>query len=965
MYKLTARLHLLALAPLLPLLITACGGGEPASERPVAKVSAADEGALEVRGAWLGRIGERIDESLGVPEARLLGGQLPPGLRLSGGRFAGTPTATGRFSARLQLIDAQGRRFEQEVEWIVDEGPAVESQGLAPTTGIRQRLSTQSDASQPDLTNLLNILRATPEGGWARVNLNNYSDVWTPADLRPLFRSSNPTPEKILRSWSGMAWDSKRARFWLYGGGHANYSGNDTYFWDASTQRWQRASLPSQIVVDARGRNAPIDGMDKAPPSAHTYDNNAYLPIIDRHLVLGGAADPNGGHFLLALSTTAERKTGPYFFDPDRADGNKVGGSTGSHVQRVAPYPDILGGDMWSNREAWLNAGAHSAPPSEALVNSCVAVTESGGKDIVYLRTQYRLYRYTVNDVNNPAADTWTRAGQYINGSGSQTSCSFDAQRKVFIALGKTTTPFVYWNMATEGLKNYEVRFTPDEASGEFSSLLSSGQLDPRYCGIKHDPRRGDHVLWCGDGRTWSLKAPNTLGANGWTISKNPAPTTEVPADPVGAGILGKWKYIPALDAFIGISDPAVGKVWLWKPLGWVDPAGDGNVPPLVQLTAPLNSTQITLGQSVPVAAIASDPDGSVLRVEFFAGEVKIGERLVAPYQIDWTPTEPGSYNLTAVVTDDEAASRRSSVVALQVNPVGPPPNELPSVSLSSPAPGSRSQQGSPIQLSAEAADREGRISAVEFYDANVLIARVETAPYSWTWHGAALGTHSITARAYDDRGGSSSTEAVSHTVDATGGGGGSSTVTLQRGVVNSVVADTFLSSYNKTTTAGAATSLLVEKTLYTPLLRFLVFQSEGGPVPDGATIESAQLSIYKSSSYDNSYALHSMLVEWSETGATWNQRLNGVNWSVGGAGGAGSDFAVTADATASVAFSAGWLQFDVTAAVAARSGNALVIRPHGWQLRSTAGSNSQKKFHSSESAVDPALRPKLVVTYR
>jgi len=40
----------------------------------------------------------------------------------------------------------------------------------------------------PDLSNLINLIAALPEGEWLRANLNAYSDVWTPPDLRPLQR---------------------------------------------------------------------------------------------------------------------------------------------------------------------------------------------------------------------------------------------------------------------------------------------------------------------------------------------------------------------------------------------------------------------------------------------------------------------------------------------------------------------------------------------------------------------------------------------------------------------------------------------------------------------------------------------------------------------------------------------------------------------------------------------------------
>ena len=227
---------------------------------------------------------------------------------------------------------------------------------------------------------------------------------------------------------------------------------------------WERASLPSQSRQDTLGNWNAIDGASRAPASAHTYDNTMFFPLADRLVVLGGAADSNGGHYMTLATVTTSRKTGPYLFDPARADGNKVGGTTGSHVQRVAPYPGIVGGEMWSNREAWLNANANSTPPTEAFVNGCTGVAIESGKDVGYARTANRLYRYQMGDLANAASDTWRLVGRYWGGSGTQSSCAYDPQRRLFISTNRNSpAAFNYWNLATAGASNNEVYFTPTD----------------------------------------------------------------------------------------------------------------------------------------------------------------------------------------------------------------------------------------------------------------------------------------------------------------------------------------------------------------------------------------------------------------------------------------------------------------------------------------------------------------------
>ena len=81
------------------------------------------------------------------------------------------------------------------------------------------------------------------------------------------------------------------------------------------------------------------------------------------------------------------------------------------------------------------------------------------------------------------------------------------------------------------------------------------------------------------------------------------------------------------------------------------------------------------------------------------------------------------------------------------------PPNQLPTVSLTSPTSGSYT---SPLrlQLSATASDEDGSIAAVEFYVNSVLVGRVTSGPYTVTFSSKSAGTFQIVAVAIDNDGG-------------------------------------------------------------------------------------------------------------------------------------------------------------------------------------------------------------------
>ena len=488
--------------------------------------------------------------------------QLPPGLGLDPkkGTLSGSATTVGTYAFDMQVFDRNGQTAVQTYTIVVVPGSAA-----APTVSGKfagpPSLSAKDGlpaGTPPDLSSLIGLIAALPEGEWLQASLNAYSSVWTPADLRPLEGPRNPDPSHVIIPWSSFAWDPNRGDLWLYGGGHNNYPGNDVYRWRGTTQRWERASLPSEIKQDDLGLWEAVDGWDAAPTAAHTYDNNMFFPNIDRLVIFGGAAFDSGGPYRREVTPTTNRVTGPFLFDPSLADPNKVGGTTGSHVMRVAPHPEIVGGNMWANRDIYVNIPSHPAPLSH--VDGCTAYAEENGRDVAYIgarvpgSTAINLYRYTLNDLSNPAVDTLVQVGQWWTGTQIQNACGFDPVRQVLVRTGdKNSAPFSYWNLATPGPTNRDVRVTPVDPTGEFATLLAGNLINMTNCGLDFDPIGAQFLLWCGDGRVWALTPPTPLSANGWTIVKQPAPTLATPNGDFGTGILGKWKYISNLDAFMGL----------------------------------------------------------------------------------------------------------------------------------------------------------------------------------------------------------------------------------------------------------------------------------------------------------------------------------------------------------------------------------------------------------------------------
>jgi subtilisin family serine protease len=103
----------------------------------------------------------------------------------------------------------------------------------------------------------------------------------------------------------------------------------------------------------------------------------------------------------------------------------------------------------------------------------------------------------------------------------------------------------------------------------------------------------------------------------------------------------------------------------------WGTDAALGNAPPTVTLTGPANGATFTAPASITLAASASDADGTVNSVTFYANGSRIASDAANPYTIDWTGVPAGGYSLTAVALDDDGAATTSNPVSVTVNPAG------------------------------------------------------------------------------------------------------------------------------------------------------------------------------------------------------------------------------------------------------------------------------------------------------
>jgi len=80
------------------------------------------------------------------------------------------------------------------------------------------------------------------------------------------------------------------------------------------------------------------------------------------------------------------------------------------------------------------------------------------------------------------------------------------------------------------------------------------------------------------------------------------------------------------------------------------------NKAPTVSLTTPTNGATFVGPATISIGANASDPDGTITRVDFYQGATLLGSRTAAPYAITWSGVAAGTYSLTAQAVDNLGA---------------------------------------------------------------------------------------------------------------------------------------------------------------------------------------------------------------------------------------------------------------------------------------------------------------------
>ena len=214
----------------------------------------------------------------------------------------------------------------------------------------------------------------------------------------------------------------------------------------------------------------------------------------------------------------------------------------------------------------------------------------------------------------------------------------------------------------------------------------------------------------------------------------------------------------PLVDAGVNVGFPFQGSAPDIGAHEFKSAQTPANQLPSITITTPTNDARFSKGESITISADASDKDGTVSKVEFYNGTSKLGEDTSTPFSFEWKNILEGSYTVTAKAIDNAGGITTSSPVKVEV--VGTP-NALPAVSLTSPAQDAKFAASSSVSINANASDADGNVAKVEFFKGTEKLGEDSSQPFSFTWNNVPAGSHSLTAKATDNLGGTATSTAV------------------------------------------------------------------------------------------------------------------------------------------------------------------------------------------------------------
>lgn len=283
-------------------------------------------------------------------------------------------------------------------------------------------------------------------------------------------------------------------------------------------------------------------------------------------------------------------------------------------------------------------------------------------------------YTLSAKATDNDGGTSTASVDVFVTGGGVACSGGGTITRDVWTGISGTLISSIPVNSNPSSTGNINVFEAPENVGDNYGT---------RIRGYICVPTSGNYTFWiAGNDRTelWLSTDDNPANkrkiayANGYTNVRQWTKYTTQQSAPISLAANQRY-YIEALHKEgTGTDHVAVG----WQlpngtferpipgmrliPFDGSASGGGEAVTPVVTITNPDNDQTFTEPASVSITANASVSEGSIAKVEFYNGTVKLGEDVTAPYAFSWSNVSAGSYTLRAKAIDNTGGSATASV---------------------------------------------------------------------------------------------------------------------------------------------------------------------------------------------------------------------------------------------------------------------------------------------------------------
>jgi len=313
----------------------------------------------------------------------------------------------------------------------------------------------------------------------------------------------------LIAAWSGGVWDPKHRQMLLWGGGHADYGGNEVYAFSTRTFEWERLTEPSPGPYN----QDPL--ADGKPVSRHTYDGLTWMDDQGLMLARGGSRASDGAGTGLTWT-----------FDPDS--------------------------------KAWVNkqpTGTDGGSYDTSLVYDV-------GTKTAFLKASEMFYRYDAATNSYSVAADMGYPPYWPRYSGGNPRGTIDTKRHVLWLFGGGL--YMLYDIANAKFVTDDWILTgggdftnEDKVKGHPEQVIHTGGGDiikAAAPGVDYDSKADQIVAWKG-GAPYVLD----LATKTWTIKSGQG----APPTPTGTGTYGRLRYISKYNVLILVNSP--GEVFFYK----------------------------------------------------------------------------------------------------------------------------------------------------------------------------------------------------------------------------------------------------------------------------------------------------------------------------------------------------------------------------------------------------------------